>query len=102
MSDSGIDLGDLNRRMEGAVNSLKNDLAGLRAEMFGDHPSLARIDQIEAAEWTPVEGGEIGEGGFESPISDHYMTNPIARASAIMADLSRLAAERKNAKLAAE
>ncbi len=30
MSDSPIDLADLNRRMEGALNSMKGDLAGLR------------------------------------------------------------------------
>ncbi|MEO1611580.1 MAG: NADH-quinone oxidoreductase subunit NuoG, partial [Pseudomonadota bacterium] len=65
-----------------------NTLDGLRAAMFEAHPSLARIDQIEAAEWTPLPLGEIGEGGFESPIVDHYLTNPIARASAIMAEMS--------------
>ncbi|MEL7462492.1 MAG: NADH-quinone oxidoreductase subunit NuoG [Pseudomonadota bacterium] len=79
-----------------------NTLDGLRAAMFEAHPSLARIDQIEAADWTPLPLGDIGKGGFESPIKDHYLTNPIARASAIMAEMSRLAAERKNAKLAAE
>ncbi|MEL6794711.1 MAG: molybdopterin-dependent oxidoreductase, partial [Pseudomonadota bacterium] len=51
-----------------------NTLDGLRAAMFEAHPSLARIDQIEAAEWTPLPLGEIGEGGFESPIVDHYLT----------------------------
>ena len=79
-----------------------NTLDGLRAAMFAEHPSLARIDQIEAAEWTPVEGGEVGEGVLASAVTDHYLTNPIARASAIMAELSRLAAERNSARLAAE
>lgn len=79
-----------------------NTLEGLRAAMFAEHPSLARIDQVEAAEWTPVEGGEIREGVLSSAVTDHYLTNPIARASAIMAELSRLAAERNSARLAAE
>ena len=79
-----------------------NTLEGLRAAMFAEHPSLARIDQVEAAEWTPVEGGEVGEGVLASAVTDHYLTNPIARASAIMAELSRLAAERNSARLAAE
>ena len=79
-----------------------NDLAGLRAALFGDFPHLARIDQTEAAEWKPVEAGEMGEGAFGSAIDDHYLTNPIARASATMAELSRLAAERASAKMAAE
>lgn len=30
MSDDYLDMADLNRRMEGALNALKNDLAGLR------------------------------------------------------------------------
>ncbi|MEM8753555.1 MAG: molybdopterin-dependent oxidoreductase, partial [Pseudomonadota bacterium] len=79
-----------------------NDLDGLRAAMFEAHPHLARIDQIPPAEWTPVEAGEMGDAPFRSPIEDHYLTNPIARASEIMAELSRLAAARKATKLAAE
>ena len=55
----------------------------------------ARIDQIEPAAMAEVAGGALGSGAFESPITDHYLTNPIARASAVMAELSRLAAERK-------
>lgn len=30
MSENAVDLGDLKKRMDGAINSLKNDLAGLR------------------------------------------------------------------------
>ena len=79
-----------------------NDLAGLRAALFGEFPHLARVDQIEAAAWAPLPAGEIGDGDFASPVDDHYLTNPIARASATMAELSRLAAERATAKMAAE
>lgn len=79
-----------------------NDLAGLRGALFGEFPHLARIDQIESAAWTPVEAGAMGDGAFGSAIDDHYLTNPIARASATMAELSRLAAERASAKMAAE
>ncbi len=79
-----------------------NDLAGLRATLFFDFKHLARIDQIDSAVWAPVEAGEMATGAFGSAIDDYYLTNPIARASATMAELSRLAAERNSAKLAAE
>lgn len=79
-----------------------NSLAQLRAAMFEAHPHLGRIDTIKSSDWTPVEAGEPGKAGFVSVISDHYMTNPIARASSIMAELSRLAGERRSAKVAAE
>ena len=32
--------------------------------------------------------GELGEAEFRSPITDPYLTNPIARASETMAELS--------------
>ena len=79
-----------------------NDLAGLRSALFGEFPHLARIDQIESAVWAPVDADEMADGSFGSAIDDHYLTNPIARASATMAELSRLAAERASAKMAAE
>ena len=79
-----------------------NSLDGLRAALFAKFPHLARIDQIEPAEWAPLPAGDLGDGAFESPIADHYLTNPIARASTIMAELSRLAAARNALKVAAE
>ncbi|MEM7270778.1 MAG: molybdopterin-dependent oxidoreductase, partial [Pseudomonadota bacterium] len=79
-----------------------NSLNGLRSALFGDFPHLARIDQIEPVVWAPLPAGTIGDGPFESPIMDHYLTNPIARASETMAELSRLAAERNSATMAAE
>jgi NADH-quinone oxidoreductase subunit G len=35
-------------------------------------------------------------------VGDHYLTNPIARASSLMADLSAAAADRAKAPIAAE
>jgi len=35
--------------------------------------------------------GSLGQGAFVSPISDFYLTNPIARASRVMAECSALA-----------
>ena len=35
--------------------------------------------------------GSLGSEAFASPIRDFYMTNPIARASAVMADVIDIA-----------
>jgi NADH-quinone oxidoreductase subunit G len=35
-------------------------------------------------------GGSLGGGSFVSPIRDFYLTNPIARASAVMAECSAM------------
>jgi len=36
-------------------------------------------------------GGKPGKSPFRSPIEDFYLTNPIARASTVMAECSALA-----------
>ncbi|WP_340109002.1 NADH-quinone oxidoreductase subunit NuoG [Pikeienuella sp. HZG-20] len=79
-----------------------NSLHQLRAALFEAYPHLGRIDEIAPTEWNAVAPGEMGAAPFTSAIKDHYLTNPIARASALMAELSRLAKERAAAKLAAE
>jgi NADH-quinone oxidoreductase subunit G len=55
-----------------------------------------RIDQIEAGDMSAIErlaakGGSVEKTPFKSAIEDYYLTNPIARASAVMAECSRLA-----------
>ena len=45
-------------------------------------------------------GGKTGKDTFRSPVKDFYFTNPIARASAVMAECSALA--RSGFKQAAE
>jgi NADH-quinone oxidoreductase subunit G len=70
--------------------------AQLRRALFKAHSHLARIDQI-----TPGDAGDIARlaalGGlpdktpFAAPIDDFYLTNPIARASAVMAECSVIA-----------
>ncbi|MGB0853766.1 MAG: NADH-quinone oxidoreductase subunit NuoG [Pikeienuella sp.] len=79
-----------------------NDITALRAALFAEHPHLARVDQIEAADLDVTEAGAMDGGAFVSAVTDHYLTNPIARASEIMAELSRLAKERASAQVAAE
>jgi NADH-quinone oxidoreductase subunit G len=67
----------------------------LRAKMFAAHPHLALLDRIDPADMSAIERlashpARTGKERFSSPIADFYLTNPIARASAIMAGLSAL------------
>ena len=69
-------------------------LAGLRKEMFAAVPHLAAIDQVPENEWQAVPSGSMGDAPFVATGADHYLTNPILRASAIMGEMSQLAAQR--------
>ena len=64
-----------------------DNLRELRARMVKAAPSLGTIDETTAAAW-----GDFGTNGamdgqpFESAVSNFYMTDPISRASATMAE----------------
>ena len=82
-----------------------DSLSQLRAKLYEAHPHFAAIDEIAPADPAAIaalaqKGGNIGKSGFASPVKDFYLTNPIARASAVMAECSALA--RNNFKAAAE
>ncbi len=73
-----------------------DSLAQLRQKLYGEHPHLARIDQIAAGEADDIAkaaklGGRLAKAAFTSAVEDFYLTNPIARASAVMAECSALA-----------
>jgi NADH-quinone oxidoreductase subunit G len=73
----------------------------LRAAMFAGHPHLALLDTITPADAEAVERlagrpAKPGKERFGRPIGDFYLTNPVARASAIMASLSALHASRSD------
>ncbi len=73
-----------------------DSLPQLRAKLYGEYPHLARIDQVEAGNADDIAkvaklGGRLNKGSFTSPVKDFYLTNPIARASAVMAECSALA-----------
>jgi NADH-quinone oxidoreductase subunit G len=73
-----------------------DSLAALRQAMFRATPHLMRIDRIEAGDAAGIKtlagkGGSAEKTPFSSPVEDFYLTNPIARASAVMAECSRLA-----------
>ena len=79
-----------------------DSLAQLRQKLVAAVPHLAKIDQVPENDWTPVSGKALGSAPFGSPIRDFYLTNPIARASEVMAELSKMAADRAAAPMAAE
>ncbi|MGE5260946.1 MAG: NADH-quinone oxidoreductase subunit NuoG [Actinomycetota bacterium] len=73
----------------------------LRAKMYQAHPHLALLDLIEPADAAAIErlaktAGKGGKDRFVNVIEDFYLTNPIARASSIMANLSALHARANN------
>jgi NADH-quinone oxidoreductase subunit G len=73
-----------------------DSLAALRQAVFKAVPHLIRVDQIEAGKAADVKtlagkGGSLEKTPFKSSVEDFYLTNPIARASAVMAECSRLA-----------
>jgi NADH-quinone oxidoreductase subunit G len=73
-----------------------DSVQALRQAIFKAVPHLMRIDQIEPGKADDVKalagkGGSVDKAALKSPIEDFYLTNPIARASAVMAECSRLA-----------
>ena len=73
-----------------------DSLAQLRSRLYADHPHFAAIDRIATPDAGAVAraaklGGRLGKGAFTSAVKDFYLTNPIARASAVMAECSALA-----------
>ncbi|AXS40391.1 NADH-quinone oxidoreductase subunit NuoG [Breoghania sp. L-A4] len=75
-----------------------DSLAALRVALYQKHPHFAAIDEITPANVADVvklaDMGKPGKASFVSPVRDFYLTNPIARASAVMAECSAQAAAR--------
>lgn len=73
-----------------------DSLQQLRARLYADHPHFRAVDQIAPADAGAVAkaavlGGKLDKAPFVSAVKDFYLTNPIARASAVMAECSALA-----------
>ena len=79
-----------------------DSLAQLRSKLIAACPHLAEIDEVVENDWMPIELSDMGRADFVNAISDFYLTNPIARASALMAELSAAFKERNNTTMAAE
>jgi NADH-quinone oxidoreductase subunit G len=73
-----------------------DSLGQLRRALFKAFPHLARIGEIvpgnpDDVRQLATRGGPMEKAPFRSPVEDFYLTNPIARASAVMAECSALA-----------
>ena len=80
-----------------------DSLAGLRTALIAAVPHLADIDEVPENEWDALPAKKMGKAEFRNAISDFYLSNPIARASELMAELSANAkARRASDKIAAE
>lgn len=82
-----------------------DSLGALRARLYADYPHFAALDEIAPGAGAEIaalakKAGIMTKSAFASPVKDFYLTNPIARASAVMAECSALA--RNNFQAAAE
>ena len=74
-----------------------DSLGALRARLVAAHPHLDHIDAVaagDAAALAALPQGALSKAGFVCAVQDFYLTNPIARASAVMAECSALAKDR--------
>ena len=78
-----------------------DSLPQLRQKLYAEHPHLAAIgaiapgDGAAAVQALAASPGTPSREPFLSPVLDFYLTNPIARASRVMAECSGLARERR-------
>ncbi|WP_306110598.1 MULTISPECIES: NADH-quinone oxidoreductase subunit NuoG [Roseovarius] len=79
-----------------------DSLAQLRRALIEEVPHVAQIDAVPENEWTMVDKVEPSSGSIGAALGNHYLTNPIARASALMAELSANAKDRREEPVAAE
>ena len=79
-----------------------DSLAQLRNSMIEAVPHLAGIDVVAENEIGALELRDMGKATFCAAVKDFYLTNPIARASALMGELSASAKARTATKVAAE
>ena len=73
-----------------------DSLNALRRKLVDAHPQFGRIDEIVAPDAAQISalaghGASATKEPFHSAIADFYLTNPVARASAAMAECSALA-----------
>ena len=82
-------------------------LGGLRQALYTAHPHMMKLDQIVPGNGADIGnlaklGGTAEKSALVSPVTNFYFTNPIARASAVMAECSALAQSTPRTLTAAE
>jgi NADH-quinone oxidoreductase subunit G len=74
-----------------------DSLSALRTQLYSEFPHFAALGSVASGDVADVKAlakgkaGKVLKGGFVSPVTDFYLTNPIARASKVMAECSQLA-----------
>ena len=79
-----------------------DNLATLRSALVEAVPHIADLDEVPENAWQPVATGKLGKAAFRNAVSDFWLTNPIARSSQLMAELSANAKARTQGAMAAE
>ena len=79
-----------------------DSLAQLRQKLVAEVPHLAQIDVVPGNAWSSLPQASLGSASFRYALRDFYLTNPVARASVLMAELSANAKARKDQPIAAE
>jgi NADH-quinone oxidoreductase subunit G len=79
-----------------------DSIAQLRQALVKAVPHLKKVDQVPTNEWQPLAQDALGKADFRLALADFYLTNPIARASELMAELSANAKARGTQPMAAE
>ena len=78
-----------------------DNLNSLRTELYKEFPEMNRFDYVRENSGKTLKLNKLGKASFKYAISDHYLTNPIARASEVMAELSKNTKERAATAVAA-
>jgi NADH-quinone oxidoreductase subunit G len=74
-----------------------DSLSQLRSQLYSEFPHFAAVGSVASGDIADVKAvakgkaGKVLKTGFVSPVRDYYLTNPIARASKVMAECSQLA-----------
>lgn len=79
-----------------------DSLAALRKAIVAEVPHMAQLDVVPQNEWAAVAAKMPAKASFKNVIADFYLTNPITRASGLMAELSAGVKARGAVKVAAE
>jgi len=79
-----------------------NSLTQLRAAIYAEFPHLARLDQIASVSASDLsvlanKAVKTKKAKFAPAVTEFYLTNPIARASAVMGECAALASGLKQA-----
>src|SRR6056297_850977 len=79
-----------------------DSIVRLRKQLVEAAPVLQQVDQVPQNVGDALPKGKLGKADFRLAVNDFYLSNPIARASELMAELSANAKSRRDAPVAAE